>query len=70
MSKHENDSLNAGLRRAFASGRFTVDGRGRLLRGPDEETVTGPDVPDAPRLPADPTEAMNALIRRRLTGQG
>jgi hypothetical protein len=72
MTKYENDPINQGLRRAFTSARFTVDGQGRVLRGPDEETTpeTGTDVPAPPRLPADPGDAVNRAIRRRLTGQG
>jgi len=72
MSKpNENDHINQGLRRAFGSGRFTVDGQGRLLRGPDEEPAgAGPDVPVALRPTIGPTDAINRAIRRRLTGQG
>jgi hypothetical protein len=69
---NDHTPLNEAMRQAFTSARFTLDGRGRVLRGPDEETApeTGPDVPAAPRLPADPGDAVNRAIRRRLTGQG
>jgi len=73
MSKHENehDTINADLRRAFGAHRFTVDGQGRLLRGPDEEPAeAGPDVPAALRPTIGPTDAVNRAIRRQLTGQG
>ena len=71
MSKpNENDHINQGLRRAFGSGRFTVDGQGRLLRGPDEDVEAGPDVPAALRPTIGPTDAVNRAIRRQLTGQG
>ncbi len=69
----ESTPLNEAMRRAFRAGRFSVDGQGRLLRGPDDDAETASETEaaeGASRLPADPTDAMNALIRRRLTGQG
>jgi hypothetical protein len=80
----EHDRVNQGLRRAFTAGRFTVDGQGRLLRGPDEDAETGPaEGTDAARkplgksdagargqVPTDPGAAINAAIRRTLVGRG
>jgi|GEM_PF-2634170 len=79
MSDH-HDSINEVMRHAFGSHRFNLDGRGRLLRGPDAETTpaTGPDVP-APlgksdagargHVPTDPGAAINQAIRRALAGR-
>ncbi len=32
---NENDPINQGLRRAFTSARFTLDAKGRVIRGPN-----------------------------------
>ena len=74
-----NEPINQGLRRAFTSGRFTVDGQGRLLRGPDDDAETAPETgptEDAPpmrpgkadggaqgHLPEDPSASINRTIR-------
>ncbi len=83
MSKHENDPINQGLRRAFTSARFTVDGRGQLLRGPDGDeeagTAEGTDAAPPPLgksdagargdVPADPVAAINQAIHRAMAGR-
>ncbi len=83
MSKHEHTPLNEAMRQAFTAGRFTVDAKGRLLRGPDEDAETGTDASAASRLPlgksdagasgdlpTDPVAAINAVIRRAMRGGG
>ncbi len=82
MSKpNENDPINQGLRRAFTSARFTLDAKGRVIRGPNEEPASdaGPDVPAAlgksdagarGDVPTDPAAAVNAAIRKALAGRG
>ncbi len=80
----ENDPINQGLRRAFTSARFTVDGQGRVLRGPDAETTpeTGPAETDAAPMPlgksdagargpvpTDPVAAINQAIHRARAGR-
>jgi hypothetical protein len=79
---NENDPINQGLRRAFTSARFTLDAKGRVLRGPDAETApeTGTDAASQPlgksdagargHVPTDPGDAINAAIRRTMVGRG
>jgi hypothetical protein len=82
MSKpNESDSINQAMRHAFTAGRFTLDAKGRVIRGPDEDAETGQDAP-APtplgksdagargHVPTDPGDAINAAIRRAMVGRG
>jgi len=84
MSKpNENAKIHDAMRDAFRSNRFTLDSRGRLLRGPvDVEAETAP-TEDAPpkrpgkadggaqgHVPVDPSASINRAIRQLATGQG
>ncbi len=81
---NEHAKIHDAMRDAFRSNRFTVDNRGRVLRGPDEETApeTGPTEGAPPKrpgkadggahghIPVDPNASINRAIRAALDRRG
>jgi hypothetical protein len=74
----EHERINAVMRAAFRSRRFTTDGAGRLLQGPAAETAPETESTEAAEperlgsadggaqghVAEDPVAAVNAAIRK------